>query len=537
MAKPAGPRRDQRPDRAADPTGDRPAGPGPEPGRAPDRDRAAREAAWAEQDPAAWERPDPAAWAEPTPVAGIPVIPGRRPRTRPSSRAVRRDAATTLDPDAATGRDPDAPPRTTRPSGGRPSGTRPADSGPGVDPDPGAAPGGRPARSAGDRTLRPATGDGRPRPTTGDGRLRPATGDGRLRPTIGARPTIDDRRTRPTGGGRTAGPTDDARAPGPARDGRVPGAPRDSRAAGPSAADGGGPAGAGDRRTSARGPVGRLTGAGRAALAEARRREARPLPPPTDDRRRRAQRRRQRVGVVAVLLAAAAIIGVDLARDEDSRTTGRPLATTEAPTTPSATATPSPTGTTAAFPNAGPGTFGYAAGTSRVYGRSGPLLRYRVGVESDTGQDRAAFAAAVERTLGDPRGWTAGGERRFQRVPAGATADFSVLLATPVTSERMCAAGGLRTERFTNCRVTGRVIINQARWWQGVPRYRAPLAEYREYVVNHEVGHELGRGHEGCPRRGAPAPVMQQQTLGLRGCIAYGWPYRDSRPYTGPPVP
>jgi hypothetical protein len=188
-------------------------------------------------------------------------------------------------------------------------------------------------------------------------------------------------------------------------------------------------------------------------------------------------------------------------------------------------------------PNSGSGRFILAGTGGPVRGTAGRLHRYRIGVEDGTAQEVDAFADAIDAVLGDPRGWAAAGTLRLQRVPAGAAADFSVLLATPVTSEAICATGGLQTAGFTSCRLPGRVVLNLARWLTGVQRYGAPLAEYRHYLVNHEVGHQLGHGHEACPGRGRPAPVMQQQTYGLNGCVAYGWPYLDGRRYRGPRVP
>jgi hypothetical protein len=197
---------------------------------------------------------------------------------------------------------------------------------------------------------------------------------------------------------------------------------------------------------------------------------------------------------------------------------------------------------TGGFPTAGPGSFVYASSRGAVLGTAGVVRRFRVGIETGVDQDLAAFAALVDQTLGDPRGWTAGRQVRLQRVSPAEKSDFTIYLATPQTARKMCAQGKVdileKGQPYTSCRAPGRVILNLARWRQSVPDYVAaqvPLDAYRQYMINHEVGHELGHGHELCPGKGRPAPVMQQQTLGLYGCVANAWPYLDGKRYAGPP--
>ena len=189
------------------------------------------------------------------------------------------------------------------------------------------------------------------------------------------------------------------------------------------------------------------------------------------------------------------------------------------PVDPSATFTGEPASPT--FVQRGEGTLSVVPGRSDILG-DGAVLRFRVEVENGLNVDGVAFARAVEATLGDPRGWGNGGRQAFQRVAAGPF-DFRVALVSPDNVNSFCS--GLDTGGYTSCRSGNRAVINLARWETAVPDYEGDIPTYRQYVVNHEVGHYLGHGHESCRRQGALAPVMQQQTLGLDGCRKNPWPY------------
>ncbi|MET8092510.1 DUF3152 domain-containing protein [Micromonospora sp. NPDC005220] len=210
-----------------------------------------------------------------------------------------------------------------------------------------------------------------------------------------------------------------------------------------------------------------------------------------------------------------------------STAAARPIGTTEIRPS-SALVTP------VSYPATGGNRWSVAPG-EKTPGRAtaGRLLRYRVAVERDIrGLPAADIATAITTTLNDPRGWTAGGAWRLRRVGAGEPTDFTIYLATPGTRDTLCQDA---PDAYTSCRNGGRVVLNVARWVKGVPGYGASLDTYRQYMVNHEVGHKLGYGHERCPGRGRSAPVMQQQTLGLHGCTANAWPYpKGEVRYSGP---
>ncbi|WP_431877043.1 DUF3152 domain-containing protein [Micromonospora marina] len=284
-------------------------------------------------------------------------------------------------------------------------------------------------------------------------------------------------------------------------------------------------------------------------------------------RRPRAARssfRHWRTALVVCAFVAAAAVGVGVAVQLPSAGAGTrvtdgfvaqppastPGSATPEPSTPSVPPSPpvvpsSPAAPVLTLSDPGPakgrGSFAYDERTSGVLGRSGTLRRYRVAVENGSGEEVTAFGEAVQRALAGPGSWVDGGRLRLQRVGSDDRYDFTIYLATRDTAGRLCGAGGIDIRvggvPYTSCRVPGKVVINLARWRTSAPHLvdaGMPLDAYRLYVVNHEVGHQLGHRHEGCPGTGRAAPVMQQQTLFLKGCRPNPWPYLGGKRYTGP---
>ncbi|MEV6909980.1 DUF3152 domain-containing protein [Amycolatopsis sp. NPDC051071] len=235
---------------------------------------------------------------------------------------------------------------------------------------------------------------------------------------------------------------------------------------------------------------------------------------------------------LAVVVCALAVAGCEAHSIAPPAVTPVPAVTSSPTETPTPTPRPvmaPPAGIT--FPDAGSGQWLFPAGDGQIAGQAGRLLHYRIAIEGDiAGVSTDGFVKAVESTLGDRRGWTGGGRWRLRRVGPEGPYDFTIYLATPKTRDLLCG----RPDGYTSCRNGNSVVLNVARWADAVPGYGAPLEVYRQYMLTHEVGHRLGRGHETCPVPGALAPVMQQQTLGLHGCAPNPWPYPDGTQYSGP---
>ncbi|GLY28492.1 DUF3152 domain-containing protein [Kineosporia sp. NBRC 101731] len=168
------------------------------------------------------------------------------------------------------------------------------------------------------------------------------------------------------------------------------------------------------------------------------------------------------------------------------------------------------------------GTLRTVKGTAKAPGQ-GKVYKVRVQVEKGVAIDGEKFADFVLATLNDDRSWTEDGTRRFARTDKASEAFTTVTLASPETSASMCLP--LKTFGKLSCRNGGRVVLTTYRWTKAIPEYKKDRTGYRHYVVNHEVGHALGHGHEYCAGRGKRAPLMMQQTKGLLGCRPNPWPH------------
>jgi hypothetical protein len=171
-------------------------------------------------------------------------------------------------------------------------------------------------------------------------------------------------------------------------------------------------------------------------------------------------------------------------------------------------------------PEQAAGTFSVVPGSDPGPG-TGQVRTVRVEVEDGLAVDGAAFAATVMATLNDPRGWGHDGSLSFARTDGAA--ELRVMLASPASVDALCAP--LDTAGQVSCGTNGHAVLNLRRWVLATDELAQDKVAYRQYLVNHEVGHLLGHRHEQCPAAGAVAPVMQQQSYKAAPCVPNAWPF------------
>ncbi|WP_097210585.1 MULTISPECIES: DUF3152 domain-containing protein [unclassified Rhodococcus (in: high G+C Gram-positive bacteria)] len=177
-----------------------------------------------------------------------------------------------------------------------------------------------------------------------------------------------------------------------------------------------------------------------------------------------------------------------------------------------------------ALPDGGPFT-AQGAGTWHVIpggtGQAGQgteqVFTYTVEVEdgvdtSGFGGDEA-FGRMVDQTLANPKSWTKDQRFAVRRIDSGEPS-FRVSLTSQMTVRQAC---GYDIELEVSCYnpSINRVVLNEPRWVRGAISFQGDIGSYRQYQINHEVGHAIGyQDHQPCESDGGLAPVMMQQTFG-----------------------
>lgn len=155
--------------------------------------------------------------------------------------------------------------------------------------------------------------------------------------------------------------------------------------------------------------------------------------------------------------------------------------------------------------------------TEQVGAGENRVFTYTVEVENgiDTtpyGGD-AAFASMVDSTLADPRSWIGDRGLAFRRVDGG-DPDFRISLTSQMTIREGCGYD-IPLEGSCFNPSMDRVLLNEARWVRGAVAFQGDIGSYRQYLINHEVGHAIGLAqHEACTTGDGLAPIMMQQTFG-----------------------
>ena len=156
-----------------------------------------------------------------------------------------------------------------------------------------------------------------------------------------------------------------------------------------------------------------------------------------------------------------------------------------------------------------------------VNSRDEQKLNYAVKIEPSLGLDPLCIKNLLFLILNNDTGWTNVTEKQFQ-LTSVEESDYVYIFASPEKTDELCAP--IETNSIYSCRNEQNIVLNFFRWQNGAVDFKNDMETYRIYLINHETGHILGWGHVGCPKEGAIAPVMMQQSKGTEGCIPYGWP-------------
>jgi Protein of unknown function (DUF3152) len=218
--------------------------------------------------------------------------------------------------------------------------------------------------------------------------------------------------------------------------------------------------------------------------------------------------------------------------------------------------------TSLAIPVRGNGNLVVVPGESDPVG-AGPTRWVRIEIEDGVPLDPGVVTSFVMSILGDVQGWTTHGRVSFGRTDG--VADIRIVFASPKTAADLCSRphdaavvdiappdvpGGVplpsaspspaapvaapsaspsaSPEKAPSCAEQGIVVVSAYQWAAGSKAFGDEAAQWRDYLINHPIGHLLGEPDALCGGTGQLAPIMQNQELDITPCEPNGWPFPAS---------
>lgn len=138
--------------------------------------------------------------------------------------------------------------------------------------------------------------------------------------------------------------------------------------------------------------------------------------------------------------------------------------------------------------------------------------------------DEEELNEVVNIVLEDSRGWQKFGyefvpiEKHvglvLRRDASNWPFTFHIRMSSEDTIKNRCGFGGLSCADMAK----NVILLNCSRWLFGSEESGLDLGWYRYYMIGHEIGHLLGRGHQQCSAdKQDSCPLLYQQTIS-RGC-------------------
>jgi hypothetical protein len=164
----------------------------------------------------------------------------------------------------------------------------------------------------------------------------------------------------------------------------------------------------------------------------------------------------------------------------------------------------------------------------------------RIDVEDGLEMIDGTLSTFVMGALNDPQGWGKEGPTTY--VQTEGAPDVRVVFASPYTAAALCPtphepavlapasssatpspSPSQDTGMTVQCAEQGTIVVSVYDWIQGLTPFADDRTDARIYLLNHGLGHVLGKPDVTC-KKGVADVMVDQRTLSSK-CTANPWPF------------